>query len=405
MPLHLSHLAEEITAPPTLALNQRARELQAAGQPVIHLGSGEPSTPVPPEAVEACNRLLASGQIRYSNTRGIPPLVDAIRDYTERWYGRRPDSSQVIVCNGAKHAIYTLIMAIISPNEEVIIPAPYWVSYPELVRMAYGQPVIVAGNADTMCPVPDLIAAAVSERTRAIILNSPNNPSGAIIPVEEIRAILEMCRRHDLFLIMDDIYHRLVFDSASAPSVYGLFAEAIEDSRVIVINGVSKLYGMTGFRIGWAVGSSRIINAMLTIASQTLSCASILTQTGAYGAMTGNQSCVEALRLTLQENRNIILEALQRLPGLKIPKPSGTFYCLPDFSAYQSDSVALSEYLLKTALVVTVPGKEFGAEGHLRLSYCGTAEEIVEGVRRICWALDPTAEPETVIGHQRVRRM
>ncbi|MDZ4723073.1 MAG: pyridoxal phosphate-dependent aminotransferase [candidate division Zixibacteria bacterium] len=400
----LSHLAEEICDPPTLKLSQKARDLKAQGEAVIHLGSGEPLNKTPQSAIDHCRKLLETGEIRYSPTEGAPTLIQAIIGYTEKNYAKTVDKQNVIVCNGAKHALYTLIMTIINPDEEVIIPAPYWVSYPELVKMAYGQPVIVPCTNDQFFPNMTDISAAVTSKTRAIIINSPNNPSGAIFPDALIKELVDFCAKNDLYLIMDDIYHKLAFDNQTPVSCYSFSNGNPETSKLVVINGVSKLYGMTGFRIGWAVANHRVIAGMSTIAAQTVSCASILTQTAAVGALTGDQAPVESLRLTLQNNRDIMLRELKQLANVKVRVPKGTFYCLPDFSAYEKDSVKLSEYLLEKALVVTIPGKEFGIEGHLRLSYCGSEQDIIEGVARIKWALD-TQSPDTIqIGNRTVRR-
>jgi aspartate aminotransferase len=203
---------------------------------------------------------------------------------------------------------------------------------------------------------------------------------------------------------MDDIYHKLVFDGKKAVSVYKFAKDNSDSSRIIVINGVSKMYAMTGFRIGWAIANPKITKVMINVAAQNTSCPSVILQAAAEGALTGVQSSVESLRLHLENNRKVMLNELQSFTGIKIIPPDGTFYCLPDFRAYSKDSVALSKFLLEKALVVTVPGKEFGMEGHLRLSYCGTVKEIREGVARIKWALDPESPNEIYIGDRKMRR-
>jgi len=203
---------------------------------------------------------------------------------------------------------------------------------------------------------------------------------------------------------MDDIYHRLVFDGARAPSAYAFTDRDLDESMVIVVNGVSKLYGMTGFRIGWTVAPRSLVEVMTNIQAQTTSCPASVSMAAAEGALTGVQSTVENLRLSIQTLRDTMLRELQTIQDVRVEKPLGTFYCLPDFSAYSDDSEGLSQLLLDKALVVTVPGKEFGAEGHLRLSYCGSTKDVVEGVKRIRWALDPTAPNEIVIGDRKVVR-
>lgn len=400
----LSHLAEEIHDSPTLQLNQRAKDLRRAGEAVIHLGAGEPLNRTPQSAIDACKALLDRGEIRYSPTLGTPEMIAAIQAYTKANYGRDVAKDQIIVCNGAKHALYTLIMTITNPGEEVIVTAPYWVSYPELVRMAYGTPVIVPCSDKQFFPRMEEIARAVTRDTRAIIVNSPNNPSGAVYPAGLIRELVDFAAQHDLYLIMDDIYHQLVFDSETPPSAFQFSHDDPATSKLVIVNGVSKLYGMTGFRIGWAVANPRVISGMATIAAQTVSCTSVVTQAAAVGALTGDQSEARQLRLTLEKNRTTLVRELRTLSRVRVVSPQGTFYCLPDFSAYEPDSLRLSEFLLDKALVVTVPGREFGMEGHLRMSFCGSEQEIIEGVARIRWALEGGPDEEISIGTRRVRR-
>jgi aspartate aminotransferase len=248
------------------------------------------------------------------------------------------------------------------------------------------------------------IERAVSPATRAVIVNSPNNPSGLVYPEDLVAEIVRFCERKSLYLIMDDIYHKLVFDGKKAASAYKYTSKDLESSRLIVINGISKLYGMTGFRIGWAVANRKLVEVMNNVQAQTTSCTSPITQAAAEGALTGLQSIVEGLRLTIENNRNVMMQELQSFTGVKVCRPDGTFYCFPDFRAYSGNSVELSNFLLKKALVVTVPGREFGMEGHLRLSYCGSIKDITEGVARMKWALDPNAPNEIYIGDRKLVR-
>jgi len=215
---------------------------------------------------------------------------------------------------------------------------------------------------------------------------------------------VDFCERRDIYLIMDDIYHKLVFDGKEAPPAYRYTRKDIENTRVIVVNGVSKLYGMTGFRIGWVIANRRLVEVMTNIQAQTTSCPSVISQKAAEGALTGVQSVVENLRLTIQNNRDVMMQELSTFDGVKVTKPDGTFYCLPDFRAYSQDSVELANFLLKKALVVTVPGKPFGMEGHLRLSFAGSVKDITEGIERIKWALDPNAPNEIYIGDRKMVR-
>jgi len=297
-----------------------------------------------------------------------------------------------------------LLHCILDPKEEVIFPAPYWVSYPEMVKLAGGVPVVVTPEDGTFYPTVREIADAVGSYTKAIILNSPNNPSGAMYSREFISEMVEFCEKKSLYLIMDDIYNRLVFNGKGAPICYDYAKSALEQSKLVVINGVSKTYAMTGFRIGWAIANRELTEAMGNIQSQQTSGPAAPSQWAAVGALNGVQASVEALRMTLENNRNVMLDRLEAIPGVKVAKPDGTFYCFPDFSAYMKDSQKLANMLLQKVRVVTVPGKEFGFEGHLRLSYCGTMKDITEGLERIQWALDPNSANELYLGDRKLVR-
>ena len=402
--MRVSSLASAIAPSATLALNERAKRLAAQGQPVIHLGGGEPKNKAPHGALLAASAALTKGDVKYGATDGSPGLKRAIVRYTEDHYGRSPALDNVIVSSGAKQSLYNVLLSIVEPMDEVVVLAPYWVSYPEMVRLVQGHPVIVTPEDGSFVPSLDEIEDVFSSSTKAIIVNSPSNPSGAVFPPDLIRGIVELCEERGVHLMMDDIYHRLVFDGARAPSAYAFTDRDLDESMVIVVNGVSKLYGMTGFRIGWTIAPRSLVEVMTNIQAQTTSCPASVSMAAAEGALTGVQSTVENLRLSIQTLRDTMLRELQTIQDVRVEKPLGTFYCLPDFSAYSDDSEGLSRLLLDKALVVTVPGKEFGAEGHLRLSYCGSTKDVIEGVKRIRWALDPTAPNEIVIGDRKVVR-
>jgi aspartate aminotransferase len=402
--MSLSQLARSIRESATLKLNETAALLRDKGEPVIHLGGGEPKSKAPIDAVISCTSVLNTGEIRYTAPDGIPALKKAIVRYTEEHYKKTVSADNVIASGGAKQALMVLLHAILDPKEEVIFPAPYWVSYPEMVKLAGGIPVPVTAEDGTFFPTVKEIADVVSSYTKAIILNSPNNPSGAMYAKDFVQEMVEFCEKKSIYLIMDDIYNRLVFDGKSAPICYEFMKVPLEQSKVVVINGVSKMYAMTGFRIGWAVANNPLVEAMATIQSQQTSGPSSPAQWAAVGALNGVQSSVESLRLTLENNRNVMIDHLNAFEGVKVKRPEGTFYCFPDFSAYMKDSQALSNFLLDKVRVVTVPGKEFGFDGHLRLSYCGTIRDITEGVDRIKWALDPNSANELYLGERKLVR-
>ncbi len=402
--MSLSQLARSIVESPTLKLNEDARRLRERGEAVIHLGIGEPKNKAPLAAVLHSAARLGGGELKYTPTDGLPSLKKAIVGYTEEHYDKLVAPENVIVAPGAKQALYTLLYTLLNPQDEVIVLAPYWVSYPEMVRMVYGVPVCVTPEDGRCRPRLADIEQAVGSYTRAIIVNSPNNPSGALYPAGLIAGLVEFCERRNLYLIMDDIYHQLVFDGQRPPSPYAFTRQDVETSKVITLNGVSKLYGLTGVRVGWVVAPRKIIEVMTNVQAQTASCVSVMQQAAAEGALTGVQSGVESLRLSIQNNRDVMMRELASFNGVRCARPDGTFYCFPDFRAFGRPSVELSHFLLQKALVVTVPGREFGMEGHLRLSFAGTVKDVTEGLARMKWALDPEAPDEIYIGNRRLVR-
>jgi aspartate aminotransferase len=405
----VSEFARSVAESPTMALNEQARLLREQGESVIHLGIGEPQNAAPRSAIDTAAAALATGKIKYTPSTGIPSFKKAIVRYTEQNYGRVVSPKNVIVCSGAKQAIFNALWAILDPGDEVILLAPYWVSYPEMVKMCRAVPIVVTPEAGQLVVSFGQIRQAVTPRTRAIIVNSPNNPSGMVFPRDLLGELIGFCEEHGIHAVMDDIYHKLVFDGVTAPSCYEFTSRDTDASHVIVINGIAKTYGMTGFRIGWAVAGQDIVKAMARLQSQTTSCTSSLCQLAAEGAMLGPQDDVETLRQCMQHNRDVIVADLASVRGVTVAKPSGTFYCLPDFSAHLNGSLArgsfdLSMFLLSKARVVTVPGKDFGLEGYLRLSYAGSTADVAEGVRRIRWALDPSSPKTIQIGGKSVTR-
>ena len=402
--MSISILARSIAESPTLALNEKARLLREKGEAVIHLGAGEPKNKAPLNAILSSAAKLVTGDVKYTPTDGTPGLKKAIIRYTEENYDRLAAPENIIVSAGAKQSVFNILYSILNPQEEVVILAPYWVSYPEMVKMCYGIPVIVTPEDGTFHPRMEDVRKVVGSHTRAIIVNSPNNPSGVVYKESFISEMVEFCESKGIYLIMDDIYHKLIFDGKRTPNAYTFTNKDIETTKVILVNGISKLYGMTGFRIGWSIANRKLSQVMMNVQSQMTTTTSVILQAAAEGALMGLQSIVDQLRLTMENNRNVMVTELRSFDGVYIIPPDGTFYSLPDFRAYNKSSVALSDFLLSKALVVTVPGKEFGMEGHLRLSFCGSIKDIKQGVERIKWALDPNSPNEIYIGERKLVR-
>ena len=383
--LTLSKRAQCIGDSPTLKINALARAMKKEGKPLIHLGGGEPVFPAPQSAVQAIIKKAESRKIKYSPSSGTPELKEAVARYTLNNYGRQVGPENIIVSAGAKQALFNFLLAAVNEGDEVLFPAPYWVSYPEMVKLAGGTPVIVRPSRGLQITFEEL-AAAVTERTKAVLINSPCNPSGQIFDADFISRVVRLTEEKHIFLLMDDIYHKLVFDGNSCPNPYEY---ATDGQNLVIANGVSKVYGLTGLRIGWAVSQNRsLIGAMGRMQAQSTSCNSDLSEAAAAAALTGDQRCIEDLRSLLEHNRDVLLQELGQIPYVTVQKPQGTFYCFADFSRYNPDSQALSQYLLEQALVAVVPGAAFGMDGYLRISFCASEDSIVQGVRRIKRALE-----------------
>lgn len=402
--MKLSKLASEIAESPTFALNEEARLLRERGEAVINLGIGEPKNKTPIAAILASAARLTSGEVKYTPPDGMPSMKKAVIRYTEENYDRLVSPENVLITNGAKQSLYNIFYSILNPQDEVIVLAPYWVSYNEMIRMCTGVPVVVTPEDGTFTPRFEEIERAVTSSTRAIIVNSPNNPSGAVYSPELIGKIVGLCESKGIYMICDDIYHKLTFDRVTAVPAHHFTKHDVENSRVIVVNGVAKLYGMTGFRIGWVIAPCHLVRVMTNVLAQTTSCVSPVAQAAAEGALNGLQSVVEALRLHIQNNRDVLLQEMRTFNGIRLIEPAGTFYALPDIRAFSNNSVEVSKFLLKKAMVVTVPGREFGMEGHIRLSFAGSVKDVTEGIARIKWALDSTSPNEIYIGDKKLVR-
>lgn len=400
---NLSYLISQIQSSPTLALNEIANQLRESGADVINLGIGEPLNNFPESVLTSTREILETRQVKYSPTSGTRPLKMAIQDYTNDHYGRKPGLKNITVTVGAKQAIYNLLQVLLDPGDEVILFTPFWVSYPEMVKLARGVPVYIETN-DEFIPDMETIKAALTEKTRAILINTPNNPTGTVYPPELVAALVDLCESKDIFLIMDDIYHQLLFEPAQWVPGYVFTSNKIDKSHLIIINGISKTFGMTGFRIGWAIGPEPVIQAMNKVQSHSTSGASALLQGAALGALTQGGDTLLELKKFIRTNRDILVGELKKIKGVKVNEPGGTFYCFPDFRSIQQDSQELARLLLEKAFLATVPGIAFGQEGFLRLSFTCSTDQIKESAARIRWAIDPESSPEIIIGGQKLVR-
>ncbi len=402
--MSLSLIGKNVAVSVTLKLNQTFAILKEKGEPVIHLGGGEPKSLAPIDAITAISSHLNTGEVRYAPVDGTIDMKKAIIRYTREHYNRVVEPENIVASSGAKQALMVALQAILDPQDEVIFPTPYWVSYPEMVKLCGAIPVPVTPEDGTFTPRMSDIKQNVTSYTKAIIINSPNNPSGAIYPASFIKEIVEFCEKKGIYLIMDDIYQKLVYGGVEVTNPFDYIKDFSDNSKLIVINGVSKAYAMTGFRIGWAIANKTLAFAMANIQGHQTSGPSVLLQKAAIGAINGVQSSTESLRMTLENNRKVLIQQIKAFDGLHLIEPDGTFYAFVDFSAYDKDSTRLSNFLLEKVRVLTMPGVEFGMEGYLRISFCGSTKDIIEGIERIKWAIDPNSPNELFIGERKLVR-
>lgn len=390
----LSARAATLKPSETLALSARARELRAQGESVISFAAGEPDFDTPVHIQEAAIEAVRGGHHRYTAVAGVPELRAAIAKKLtqDTGVGYRPE--QIVVGNGAKHAIWNTLLALVEPGDEVLCPAPYWVSFPEMARLAGGMAVTVPPRPGTYKMGPEELTRALSPRSRILILNSPNNPSGAVYGREELADVAEVARRAGLFVLSDEIYESLVYGDAKHVSYVSLHPD--HPDQTLLVGGVSKTWAMTGWRIGYVAAPLDIAQGIDRIQGQSTSNPGAVSQQAALRALTGDPGPARSMREQFERRRAYVLERFAEIPGVRLAPPDGAFYVFPDCSERirasrrpkLGDSAGLCNYLIDEAKVVCVPGSAFGMEGHLRLSYATSDEQIADGMDRIARALE-----------------
>jgi aspartate aminotransferase len=386
--LPISRRVQRVKPSPTLAVTARAARLKAQGKDVIGLGAGEPDFDTPAHIAEAGVEAIRAGFTRYTNVEGIDELKDAIIAKFERDNGLTYERAQILVSSGAKQTLYNLCMAVLDPGDEVVIPAPYWVSYPDMVLLADGLPVMpIAGMAQGYKITPRQLTAAITPKTRLLLLNSPCNPTGAAYTRSELRALGEVLIEHPRILVgTDDMYEKIYWEPEPFCSLVTAVPELYQ--RTVTINGVSKAYAMTGWRIGYCGGPKDIITAMSTIQGQSTSNACSISQKAAVAALNGDQACVAKMNQAFKERRDFVVRALNAMPGVSCLPGAGTFYAFADVSRAMAqlgcrDDVEFTELLLNEAGVAVVPGSGFGAPGHMRLSFASSLPTLEKALERI----------------------
>ncbi len=386
--MKLSRRVLELAESATLAVSAKAARLKAEGADVIGFGAGEPDFDTPVHIRQAGIAAIEAGQTRYSKpASGLPAAKQAVCTKLSRENQLRYAPEQVIITAGGKMAIYLAVHAIIDEGDEVIIPSPYWVSYPEIVKLAGGTPVFVSGREGNDYKLtPDCLQAALSDRTRMFILNSPSNPSGVTYAPEEIRALADVLQGHELVVLSDEIYDRLLYDGQTTLSHAAVSDKAY--AQTITINSASKSYAMTGWRVGYAAGPVEIIKAMAKLQSQSTSGAATFNQLALAAGLTADQAAVESMRKEFERRAHFMYARLTSIPGVRCPKPTGAFYCFPNVSGTfaglgVSGSAEFADRLLDEAGIAVVPGVAFGMDEHVRLSFATSMEQIDEGLKRI----------------------
>ncbi|HEY3396255.1 MAG TPA: pyridoxal phosphate-dependent aminotransferase [Armatimonadota bacterium] len=393
--MKISQRASAIAPSPTIAMGARAKAMRASGVDVISFDLGEPDFPTPENIRRAGCDAINSGKTTYTAAAGIPQLREAIVATAARDLGLEYTADQVCVSNGGKHALMNIWATIVDPGDEVIVFAPFWVSYPPQIELCGGRAVIIPTGAETdFQPDLDQVRAALTDKTVALLINSPSNPAGAIFTEATMRGLAEIAVERDLYIISDEIYQHILFDGRSHLSPAQLGEEV--KARTIIADGVAKTYAMTGWRIGWMIAPTAVAKKAGNIQSQETSNPNTPAQYASVEALTGPQDSVEVMRAEFERRRDYLVPALNALPGVTCNKPGGAFYVFPDISAHLgrklgdreiSDDLALAEYLLEQAHISSVPGSAFGSPGYLRFSFATSMELLEEGVRRLGEAL------------------
>ena len=376
----------------TLAVDAKAKALKAAGRPVIGFGAGEPDFPTPAYIVEAAVKAAATpANHRYTPTPGLPELREAIVAKTLRDSNYVITADQVLVTNGGKQAVYQSFASIIDPGDEVILPAPYWTTYPECIKLAGGNAVeVFADESQNYLVTVEQLEAARTPKTKALLFCSPSNPTGSVYSADQVKAIGEWALEHGIWVITDEIYEHLLYDGATAPSL-PVLVPAMAD-RTIILNGVAKTYAMTGWRVGWMVGPKDVIKAATNLQSHLSSNVNNVAQRAAIAALTGNLDAVHEMGVAFDRRRKLIVSMLNEIPGVLCPTPTGAFYVYPSVKALlgkeirgkrPQTSAELATLILEEAEVAAVPGEAFGPSGYLRFSYALSDEDIVEGITRV----------------------
>ena len=383
--MEIANRMKQIAPSMTLAIDAKAKKLKEEGVDVLNFGAGEPDFNTPQPICDAAKKAIDEGHHKYTPVPGTMELRKAISQYLEKEYRVKYEPGEIVASCGAKHSLYNIFMAVINPGDEVLIPAPYWVSYPEQVKLAGGIPVYVeCSEADEFKLTPDALKAKITPKTKALVLNSPSNPTGAVVGRKAMEGIAELVLMHKMIVVSDEIYSKLIYgeEHVCFPSLSKEVA-----AQTLLVNGMSKAFAMTGWRLGYAAGPANIMKAIADLQGQSTSNPTAIVQKAGVAALALPDSEIQKMVAVFQKRRDMIVDGLNDIPGIKCLKPAGAFYVFPNVKGLlkpgRANSLELSDFLLDKAKVAITPGIAFGAEGYLRMSYATSEKAIAEGLKRI----------------------
>ncbi len=380
--MKLASRVRSLTSSPTLAITSKAKQLKKSGVDVVSFGAGEPDFDTPEHIKKSAIKAISEGFTKYTPSTGTPQLKQAIVEKFKRDNNLHYDPSQIVVSNGAKHSLYSILQVICDKDDEVIMPMPYWVSYPQMVKVAQGKPVFIkAAEKNKFKITPEQFEKAIKKKTKALIINSPSNPTGCVYTKDELKQIADIAADYGIYVISDEIYEKLVYDQAEHVSIASLNEKMY--SLTFTVNGLSKAYAMTGWRIGYLAGPKEAVSKISNLQDHSTSCPNSIAQAAAVSALTSGDECITAMKKEFVQRRNYIVERINAIEGLSVIKPEGAFYVFCNISKTGLDSLHFAQRLLDEEQVAVIPGIGFGENSYIRLSFATSKEQIEKGLDRI----------------------
>ena len=380
--MQLALRVQSLTSSPTLEITSKAKQLKQAGVDVVSFGAGEPDFDTPEHIKQSAVKAINEGFTKYTPSTGTPQLKEAIVEKFKRDNDLHYNPSQIVVSNGAKHSLYSILQVICDTDDEIIIPMPYWVSYPQMVKVAMGKPVFIAGAEENNFKItPEQLEKAINKKTKALIINSPSNPTGCVYTKDELKQIAKIAADHGIYVISDEIYEKLIYGKTEHVSIASLNEKVY--SLTFTVNGLSKAYSMTGWRIGYLAGPKEEVLKISNLQDHSTSCPNSIAQAAAVAALNGTDECIDKMKNEFVKRRDYIVERINAIEGLSVVKPDGAFYVFANISKTGLDSLEFAKRLLEEAQVAVIPGIGFGDDKYIRLSFATSIEQIKKGLDRI----------------------